>query len=106
MHIMFILSFVAILTLMAVGLVKAAEREVALVASVGIAESYARSNRAIVAARQCFQHTRAHCISMSSGRALAVDVLAVNADGTLQLRRRGHRNAMPYNRPASAMFSR
>lgn len=68
--------------------------------------SHARAAAALRAARDERRHTRAHCVSATSGRAIAVDLLSVNTDGTLQLRRRGHPHAVPFDRPASAMFSR
>jgi hypothetical protein len=70
------------------------------------AASYARADAAIAVAREQRQHARAHCVSASSGRAIAVEVLGVSDDGALKLRRRGHPHSAVFSRPASAMFSR
>jgi hypothetical protein len=76
-----------------------------VVAADAIIESYARANAALMAARQ--QHQRAYARYVTAnGRTLIAEVMMVTDDGTLQLRRRGHRHSVPFTRSADEVFPR
>lgn len=105
-HTIYFLMFVTVAILATVSLRRVAKVSQSHSPLTVVSESYARADAAIVAARQERQHARAHCVSASSGRGIAVELLGVNPDGTLRLRRRGHPHSAPFNRSTSAMFSR
>jgi hypothetical protein len=108
MHTMVILIFSVAAILVVLGLKKAAKNQQSVRVEFIDPEvlSHARAAAALRAAREERRHTRANCVVASTGRAISVDVLAVNIDGTLRLRRRGHPHSAPFDRPAGAMFSR
>lgn len=107
-HAIYFLMFAVVATLATISLVKGAKASQSYntVVADDAAESDSRTTNVAVEDHQRRQRTRGHCVSASSGRAIAVEVLGINANGTLKLRRRGHLRAMPFTRPASAMFSR
>lgn len=103
----YFLMFVVVAILATVSLVKAAKANQSYntVVADGVAESYARADNAVVEARQRHQRTYARYVA-TSGRALTAEILAVRDDGSLELRRRGHRHSAPFVRSVSEVFPR